>query len=183
MITYRMFIYTDGACLSNPGDGGYACVIHTEDKYIGLYGNEANTTNNRMELLGMIAGLEYVQRLNASDVCLVSDSQYVVKGINEWMAGWVKNGWKNSAKEPVKNGDLWQRVYRLHNLLRNQVTIQWQAAHTLTNTKQFQILFASKNRSNNHIIGNHLADMLASCSARLHVECECSLYFKDITQL
>ncbi len=101
-------IYTDGACRGNPGPGGWGVLLRMGDYEKTLYGAEAETTNNRMELMAAIQGLEALSR--PCRVRLTTDSQYVQKGITEWIAGWKRRGWKNSAKKPVKNADLWKRL-------------------------------------------------------------------------
>jgi len=101
-------IHTDGACLGNPGPGGWAALLRWRDNERELIGGEADTTNNRMELMAAIAGLEALT--SACRVRLHTDSQYVQKGITEWISGWVKRGWRTAAGEPVKNKDLWQRL-------------------------------------------------------------------------
>ncbi|VUD47367.1 Ribonuclease HI [Thalassocella blandensis] len=101
-------IFTDGACRGNPGPGGWGALLRYAGKEKALHGGEANTTNNRMELTAAIKALEALTE--TCNVVLTTDSQYVRKGITEWMAGWKKNGWKTSAKKPVKNADLWQAL-------------------------------------------------------------------------
>ncbi|MCP4595846.1 ribonuclease HI [Neptuniibacter sp.] len=101
-------IFTDGACKGNPGPGGWGALLRYGEAEKQLYGGEENTTNNRMELMAAIVSLESLNR--PCDVILTTDSQYVRQGITEWMDGWKKRNWKNSAKKPVKNADLWQRL-------------------------------------------------------------------------
>ena len=100
--------FTDGACRGNPGPGGWGVLLRFNDHEKRLCGGEAETTNNRMELMAVIQALESLKR--ECKIKLTSDSQYVLKGINEWMENWKKRGWKTSAKKPVKNVDLWQRL-------------------------------------------------------------------------
>lgn len=100
--------YTDGACRGNPGPGGWGVLLRFNGTEKRLCGGEAETTNNRMELMAVIQALESLSR--ECKVKVTSDSQYVLKGINEWMENWKKRGWKTSAKKPVKNVDLWQRL-------------------------------------------------------------------------
>lgn len=104
----RVIIYTDGACRGNPGPGGWAALLRYGEHVRELSGAEPNTTNNRMELMGAIRALEALRR--PSPVELYTDSQYVQKGISEWLAGWVARGWRTASKTPVKNADLWQRL-------------------------------------------------------------------------
>ena len=118
-------LFTDGACKGNPGPGGWGALLVCKGVEKELWGGEANTTNNRMELMGAIRGLEELKR--SCDVLLVTDSQYVMKGINEWMANWKKRGWKTAAKEPVKNADLWKLLDEQVN--RHNVTWKWVRGH------------------------------------------------------
>ena len=102
-------IHTDGACLGNPGPGGWAALLRHGDVERELAGGETPTTNNRMELLAAIMALEALRQ--PCDVVLSTDSQYVQKGIAEWLPNWVRRGWKTAAGAPVKNQDLWQRLH------------------------------------------------------------------------
>ena len=119
-------IYTDGSCLSNPGDGGWAAIISINGEIKEISGSEKNTTNNRMELLAAIMALKKVK--SNSDVVIYTDSIYVKNGITEWVLKWEKNGWKNSNKKPVKNKDLWVELNRLCN--QNQVCWKWVKGHS-----------------------------------------------------
>ncbi len=101
-------IYTDGACKGNPGIGGWGAVLVSGTHRKELFGGEALTTNNRMELMAVIAALEGLKV--PSRVLLHADSQYVLKGIAEWLPNWKKRGWRTSANGPVKNADLWRRL-------------------------------------------------------------------------
>jgi ribonuclease HI len=101
-------IHTDGACLGNPGPGGWAALLRHGGRERELAGGETHTTNNRMELLAAIMALEALKE--PCDVELSTDSQYVQKGIGEWLPNWIRRGWKTAAGEPVKNQDLWQRL-------------------------------------------------------------------------
>ncbi len=101
-------IFTDGACIGNPGPGGWGVLLRWRGRERELAGGEAATTNNRMELMAAIQGLEALKR--PSRVLLTTDSTYVRDGITKWINGWKKNGWKTAAKQPVKNVDLWQRL-------------------------------------------------------------------------
>ncbi len=118
-------IYTDGSCLENPGNGGWAAIINNNGDVKKIMGSEKNTTNNRMELIATINALE---DLNVNDeIQIYTDSQYVKLGITEWIKSWVKNNWKNSKKEEVKNKDLWLKLYNLNNSLN--VKWNWVKAH------------------------------------------------------
>jgi ribonuclease HI len=101
-------IFTDGACRGNPGPGGWGVIMRYKGREKELYGGEAETTNNRMELTAAIMALESLKR--PCKVSLTTDSQYVRLGITEWINNWKKRGWKSAAKKPVKNVDLWQRL-------------------------------------------------------------------------
>ena len=119
-------IYTDGACRGNPGPGGWGVLLRYGNHERRLYGAEPDTTNNRMELRAAIEGLSALQR-----PCLVrvtTDSQYVRKGITEWMANWKRRGWRTADKKPVKNIDLWQQLDALN--ARHQVEWHWVRGHT-----------------------------------------------------
>ncbi|HBT43155.1 MAG TPA: ribonuclease HI [Rhodospirillaceae bacterium] len=104
----RIEIFTDGACSGNPGPGGWGVLLRWRDHEKELCGGEAQSTNNRMELMAAIQGLESLTR--PSKVRLVTDSTYVKDGITKWIHGWKRNGWKTAAKKPVKNEDLWRRL-------------------------------------------------------------------------
>ena len=101
-------IHTDGACLGNPGPGGWAALLRHGGTEKEIAGGEPATTNNRMELMAAIMALEALK--SPCDVVLSTDSQYVQKGIGEWLPNWIRRGWKTAAGEPVKNQDLWQRL-------------------------------------------------------------------------
>ena len=101
-------IFTDGACKGNPGPGGWGALLRYKGHEKSLKGAEANTTNNRMELMAAICALQSVRE--PCEIILTTDSQYVRKGVTEWMAGWKRNGWRTSDKKPVKNQDLWQAL-------------------------------------------------------------------------
>lgn len=127
----KVIIYTDGSSRGNPGRGGWAAVLMTEgkddDEVIELGGREDMTTNNRMELMGGIMGLREVgdeSDLVSVEVC--TDSQYVKKGMSEWIDGWIKRGWKGSTKKPVLNQDLWQALKKEEDRLKEDgVKVIW----------------------------------------------------------
>ncbi|WP_234085552.1 ribonuclease HI [Azonexus sp. R2A-61] len=118
-MTESVDIYTDGACRGNPGPGGWGVLLRMGAHEKELWGGEAATTNNRMELLAVINALDAMKRPISARVH--SDSQYVLKGIREWIHGWKRNGWKTADKKPVKNADLWQRL----DELARQHRIEW----------------------------------------------------------
>ncbi|MFF7708487.1 ribonuclease HI [Pseudomonas sp. NPDC007930] len=118
-------IYTDGACKGNPGPGGWGALLVYKGVEKELWGGETSTTNNRMELTAAIRALEALKRECA--VTLVTDSEYVMKGIREWMPNWKKRNWHTAAKQPVKNADLWKLLDEQVN--RHQVTWQWVRGH------------------------------------------------------
>ena len=124
--TDEVVIYTDGACKGNPGPGGWGALLVYKGAEKELWGGDPNTTNNRMELMAAIAGLIALTR--PCSVKLVTDSQFVMKGIQEWLPNWKKRGWKTASKEPVKNADLWQKLDEEVN--RHQVSWQWVRGHT-----------------------------------------------------
>lgn len=144
----KMTIYTDGSSRGNPGPGGWAAIILTDDEVVELGGREDLTTNNRMELMGTIEGLRHVssssffvrkedekgdeserttnneQRITSLEVC--TDSEYVKKGMTEWIAGWIKKGWKTSTKKDVLNRDLWEKLLHEDTRLRQSgVAVMW----------------------------------------------------------
>lgn len=126
----ELYAYTDGACSGNPGPGGWGALLLAREgetvlKERTLQGGEADTTNNRMELLAAIHALEALERPSA--ITVVTDSAYVKGGITAWLFGWKKNGWKTSTKKPVKNVDLWQRLDEAQ--ARHEVTWEWVKGH------------------------------------------------------
>lgn len=125
-MTERVEIFTDGACRGNPGPGGWGVLLRYKGKVKELYGAEPNTTNNRMELTAAIRGLEALKR--PSKVTLATDSQYVMKGITEWLNNWKRRGWKTANRTPVKNADLWQRLDGA--TARHEVRWQWVRGHS-----------------------------------------------------
>lgn len=120
-------LYTDGACSGNPGPGGWAFILKhpASGKEVEGVGAELETTNNRMELMAVIAGLEAVKR--ACRVEIYSDSQYVLKGLREWMDQWIKRGWRTASKQPVKNQDLWERLDALRK--QHDLSFHWVRGH------------------------------------------------------
>ncbi|MCC5866316.1 MAG: ribonuclease HI [Wenzhouxiangella sp.] len=119
-------VWTDGACLGNPGPGGWGVLMRWNGHERELSGGEADTTNNRMELMAAIQALEALKR--PMSVELTTDSQYVRKGMLEWMANWKRNGWKTASKKPVKNAELWRRLDAACG--RHQVRWHWVKGHS-----------------------------------------------------
>lgn len=119
-------VFTDGACRGNPGPGGWGAILRCKGKEKELFGGETETTNNRMEMMAAIMALESLSR--PCQVALTTDSKYVLQGITEWIVGWKKRGWKNSAKQPVKNVDLWQRLDKIN--AQHQVEWHWVKGHS-----------------------------------------------------
>ena len=140
-------IYTDGACRGNPGVGGWGAVLSYGSHKKEIFGGEAHTTNNRMELMAVIRALEQLKQ--GSKVRLYTDSQYVQKGISTWIHGWKKNGWRTASKAPVKNVDLWQQLDAL--IAPHQIEWLWIKGHaaSLGNIKADQLanLGADQGRS------------------------------------
>ena len=118
-------IYTDGSCLENPGNGGWAAIINDNGNTKKISGSEKNTTNNRMELMAPINALKDMDSKN--EIEIYTDSQYVKLGITEWINTWMKNSWKTSKKEDVKNKDLWLKLYNLNQSLN--IKWNWVKAH------------------------------------------------------
>ena len=119
-------IFTDGACRGNPGPGGWAALLRSQGVEKMFSGAEQETTNNQMELMAAIQGLEALKRV--SSVVLTTDSQYVRQGITQWIHGWKRNGWKTSQKQPVKNKTLWQRLDTA--VAKHQVEWHWVKGHS-----------------------------------------------------
>jgi len=122
----KVTIFTDGACRGNPGPGGWGAILRYGDREKELYGSERETTNNRMELMAAIMALETLTR--ECDVVLTTDSQYVRKGITEWLQAWKRRGWKTADKKPVKNQDLWMRLEEATH--RHTIHWQWIKGHS-----------------------------------------------------
>lgn len=122
----KIDIYTDGACKGNPGPGGWGALLVSGEHRKELFGGEALTTNNRMELLAVIRALEALK--GPGELCIHTDSQYVQKGITEWMPNWRKRGWKTADRKPVKNADLWRRLDELAS--RHRIDWHWVRGHS-----------------------------------------------------
>ena len=119
-------IYTDGSCLGNPGNGGWAAIIIDDKKKIQIKGSKKDTTNNQMELLAPIKALKKIPK--GSNVQIFTDSKYVKSGITEWIHNWKKNGWKTAGKQPVKNKDLWTELDQMTNEF--QIKWSWVKGHS-----------------------------------------------------
>lgn len=118
-------IFTDGCCKGNPGPGGYGALIIHNGKTMELKGGSKSTTNNIMELTAAVVGLEALKK--PCEVELTTDSQYLKKGMTEWIEGWIKKGWINASRQPVKNKEIWQKLHRLNKI--HKVTWKWVKAH------------------------------------------------------
>ena len=124
----KVVIYTDGACKGNPGPGGWGALLRAADgAEKELCGGELETTNNRMEMMAVIEALSALKR--PCHVVLHVDSQYVLKGMTEWLQGWKAKGWRTAAKQPVKNVDLWQRLDALVHQSEHRIEWQWVKGH------------------------------------------------------
>ena len=119
-------IYTDGSCLANPGPGGWAAILQWHENTREISGGEADTTNNRMELMATIMGLDAVTR--PMDITVFTDSKYVMNGVTQWMPRWKINGWKTSSKKSVANRDLWEQLDTV--LLQHKVHWRWIKGHS-----------------------------------------------------
>lgn len=122
----KIEVYTDGACRGNPGPGGWGALLRFDEHEKELYGSEAHTTNNRMELTAAIEGLRAISE--NSDIALYTDSQYVQKGITEWLPNWKARQWKTASKKPVKNADLWKALELEVN--KHRVEWHWVRGHS-----------------------------------------------------
>jgi ribonuclease HI len=119
-------LFSDGACKGNPGPGGWGALLRYGEREKELCGGEAQTTNNRMELMAVIQGLETLKR--PMRVRVTTDSQYVKQGVTQWMARWKRNGWRTAQREPVKNRDLWERLDQA--VANHRVEWRWVRGHT-----------------------------------------------------
>ena len=120
-----VYLFTDGACKGNPGAGGWGVLLRYGGHEKELFGGEAQTTNNRMELTAVLSGLKTLNR--PCDVVICTDSQYVKNGMESWIHNWKKSGWKTAGRQPVKNADLWQQLDE--QVARHRVRWQWVKGH------------------------------------------------------
>jgi ribonuclease HI len=118
-------LFTDGACLGNPGPGGWAFILRCGDEEVVQSGGEPDTTNQRMEVTAVLRALESLE--NPAAVAIYADSKYVTDGLTQWMDGWLKKNWRNAAKKPVKNQDLWKPLARLRET--HEITTNWVKGH------------------------------------------------------
>ena len=137
-------IYTDGSCLGNPGNGGWAAIILIDKKKIHIKGSKKNTTNNQMELLAPIEALKKIPK--GSKVQIFTDSKYVKSGITEWIHNWKKNGWKTANKQPVKNKELWTELDDL--TYEFKIKWSWVKSHSNNALNNEVDLIARKEASN-----------------------------------
>ena len=121
----KVDIFTDGACRGNPGPGGYGSIIRTQGEEEEISGSAKNTTNNIMELTAAVVALKQLKE--PCEVVLTSDSQYLVKGMTEWVKAWIKKGWVTAGKQPVKNKDIWVELDRLSK--SHKITWKWVRGH------------------------------------------------------
>ena len=139
-MTESIKIFTDGACRGNPGPGGWGALIIENEEEHSLWGGEKKTTNNKMEMTAAIKALEYFT--NSSNIQLTTDSNYVKDGIESWIEGWKRNGWKTTSKKPVKNKDLWVRLDDLNNF--HNISWNWVKGHSGHRENEIADLLANK---------------------------------------
>jgi len=138
-------IYTDGSCLNNPGNGGWAAIINHDGNVVKISGSEKKTTNNKMELMAPIKALQKIDK--DEQIEIYTDSKYVKLGITEWIHKWKKNNWQTSKKEPVKNKDLWIQLYDLTSSL--EISWIWVKAHAGNTLNEEVDLLAKKAAESN----------------------------------
>jgi ribonuclease HI len=138
-------IYTDGSCLNNPGDGGWAAIINNSGEILKISGSEKNTTNNKMELMAPINALKKIDRDNKVEI--YTDSKYVKLGITEWIHKWIKNNWQTSKKENVRNKELWVELYELTKYF--EINWIWIKAHSGNTFNEEVDLLAKKAAESN----------------------------------
>ena len=139
-MTQSIKIFTDGACRGNPGPGGWGALIIENEEEHSLWGGEKNTTNNKMEMTAAIKALEYFT--NSSNIQLTTDSNYVKDGIESWIEGWKRNGWKTASKKSVKNKELWVRLDNLNNF--HNISWKWVKGHSGHRENEIADLLANK---------------------------------------
>ena len=133
-------VFTDGACRGNPGPGGWGALILYDQDEFSLWGGEKETTNNQREMTAAIKALEYFKE--SSDISQTTDSNYVKDGIEKWISGWKKNGWKTAAKKPVKNKELWKRLDQLTQF--HNVSWNWVKGHSGHRENEIADMLANK---------------------------------------
>ena len=138
-------IYTDGSCLNNPGNGGWAAIINHNGNVVKISGSEKETTNNKMELMAPIKALQKIDK--DENIEIYTDSKYVKLGITEWIHKWIKNNWQTSKKEPVKNKDLWIQLYDLTSSF--EISWIWVKAHAGNTLNEEVDLLAKKAAESN----------------------------------
>ena len=138
-------IYTDGSCLNNPGDGGWAAIINNDGEILKISGSEKNTTNNKMELMAPISALKKISK--NKKIKIYTDSKYVKLGITEWIHKWIKNNWQTSKKENVKNKELWLELYELNKSF--EISWIWIKAHAGNSLNEEVDLLAKKAAESN----------------------------------
>ena len=121
----KVEIFTDGACRGNPGPGGYGSIIRTKEQENEISGSAKNTTNNIMELTAAVVALKHLKK--PCEVVLTSDSQYLVKGMTQWIKGWAKKGWVTASKQPVKNKEIWLELDQLNKM--HKISWKWVRGH------------------------------------------------------
>lgn len=151
-------IFTDGACRGNPGPGGWAALLRYGEREKMLSGAEAETTNNRMELMAAIEALSALKR--PSRVVLTTDSQYLRNGVRQWMASWKRNGWRTAQKQPVKNRDLWERL----DALCQQHRIDWHWVRGHSGHPENERVDAEANRAIDRLLAERRAGSEASAA-------------------
>ena len=139
-MTQSIKIFTDGACRGNPGPGGWGALIIENEEEHSLWGGEKNTTNNKMEMTAAIKALEYFT--NSSNIQLTTDSNYVKDGIESWIEGWKRNGWKTASKKSVKNKELWVRLDDLNNF--HNISWKWVKGHSGHRENEIADLLANR---------------------------------------
>ena len=138
-------IYTDGSCLNNPGNGGWAAIINDDGKILKISGSEKNTTNNKMELMAPIKALKKIDKDKKIEI--YTDSKYVKLGITEWIHKWIRNKWQTSKKEDVKNKELWNELYNLNKSF--EISCIWVKAHAGNTLNEEVDLLAKKAAKSN----------------------------------